>query len=530
MTGPLENAPYEVVSDPSDLLENLSARERSLVRASLAFHALSRPGRTVRVDFRRPARPGGTPQLTGADPMSAGPSLGVVTVRGRGDLVEAAPVVKVAAIVTADGDAAEPPVDRRRRRRRFVDDLALRFPVWGDEVKQAALAFGLARADRVITDRVEPLTAGEPVTPRDGAPKSVLFGLYWLEHGGAEKWALETVKLARDEGLHPIVVTDMAASQVLAGHPALEGATLLVLGEGVAHEPLLREIARNYRLVGAVIHHSNWLYAALPLLRQLRPGIPTVDSLHVIEWENGGFPMVSARYDAFVDTHHVIAPGLRDYLTDVKHVDPAKVVYAPLRSLGFRKTELTAGRRRFSAAPVTLGYVGRAVVQKRPLLFLELVRRLRRGGTDVRAIMHGDGPLSSLVRERARRWGLDDVVEFRGPEIGVDSTYDEIDVLVISSQVEGLTLTSMEVGRAGVPIISADVGSQRVLTSKALLMSRSPVAFLRRSTRAIVALLRSPGFVAATLREQQGKADALAALEDAAPVYRKLFQRMKSAE
>ena len=66
--------------------------------------------------------------------------------------------------------------------------------------------------------------------PRRGAQPAVIVGLHWFELGGAERWAFETVKLVREAGLLPIVITQSrlasavdraAGARRRARHPVL---------------------------------------------------------------------------------------------------------------------------------------------------------------------------------------------------------------------------------------------------------------------------------------------------------------------
>ena len=99
------------------------------------------------------------------------------------------------------------------------------------------VAFDALRQRR--TDHIENRRASRPIpcTPRPvgggagarrGTRPAVLFGLHWLELGGAESWAMETVAMAREAGLLPIVVTRPALGpprhrparlRRCAGHP-----------------------------------------------------------------------------------------------------------------------------------------------------------------------------------------------------------------------------------------------------------------------------------------------------------------------
>ena len=50
--------------------------------------------------------------------------------------------------------------------------------------------------------------------------------MHWFQAGGAERWALETVKLVRDAGFIPIVITDRDGHQPWIADPAFDDAIL----------------------------------------------------------------------------------------------------------------------------------------------------------------------------------------------------------------------------------------------------------------------------------------------------------------
>src|SRR5690606_10662874 len=101
--------------------------------------------------------------------------------------------------------------------------------------------------------------------------------------------------------------------------------------------------------------------------------------------------------------------------------------------------------------------------QKRPYVFVRLVHKLSRAGLPVRAIMHGDGELDAATRHDIRRARLTRLIEMRPHSRPVADTWAEADLLVVSSLNEGLTLTTFEAIAAGVPVVSADVGSQSTI-------------------------------------------------------------------
>jgi glycosyltransferase involved in cell wall biosynthesis len=371
-----------------------------------------------------------------------------------------------------------------------------------------------------------PLDRGAGQQPRDNAP-AVLFGLHWLELGGAERWALDTVRLATEAGLTPIVLTDRPSAHPWITRPELADAVVLPLThplDPAADSALLSGILANFDVRGIHIHHNTWLYQRLPWLKAQRPDIPVVDSLHILEWRTGGFVDIAARLSNMIDVHHVISPALRDYLLGQQGLPPEKIKLATLANL--TGTDITAvNRTRAADDPFTVVFVGRFTQQKRPYLFLQLAARLRKHAPGpVRFVMHGDGELGNEVQSLRARYRLGDDLEVRSPDIPVARTLSEADVLVISSDNEGLTLTSFEATAAGVPVVSTDVGSQASLVATDLLCPRHPYPFLHAAATSIATMMTSPDQRKKWLDEQIVKAAAFAKLPDARSWTRELYQ------
>jgi hypothetical protein len=116
----------------------------------------------------------------------------------------------------------------------------------------------------------------------------------------------------------------------------------------------------------------------------------------------------------------------------------------------------------------------------------------------------------------------------RGADRSVADTLAEADVLVISSDNEGVTLTSFEADAAGVLVLSADVGSQASVVPEAMLVPRPPLAFLREAERVVVGLSDDPGLAARLLPQQHAQVEAFAALPRARDWTRALYERWAS--
>lgn len=513
----------------------LDARERALVIGAANFQALTRPGQTIRLTVLR-GPSGSLPSLTDEQTTSIEweddrEVVGSVVFRSLVHTTVAATDSDGLVDLVVDVGGSEQTASAYHQLPGLKGALrrAVRFtvPVQFDALRQFRTdlverryrASDLPRKAGVRIDR------GASATETGKAP-AVLFGIHWLELGGAERWAVETVRLAKEAGFTPVIITDRPSGHPWITRPEFDGAVIIPLTHPLAADSestLLNGILSMFDVRGVHVHHCTWLYERLPWLKAIRPDIPVVDSLHILEWRTGGFVDISVRMSNVIDKHHVISPQLRDYLVGRQNVDRDKVALATLANLTVRDEDLTPVET--GDAPFTVAFVGRFTQQKRPYLFLKLAAELKSSAPGaVRFIMHGDGELSGEVHGLRSRLGLSDSLEIRGPDQQVSLTLAEADVLVISSDNEGLTLTSFEASAAGVPVVSSDVGSQASLIADGLLCPRHPYPFIRTAADRIATMMTSPQQREAWLAEQRDKSVAFAALPDARSWIRDLYQ------
>lgn len=310
-----------------------------------------------------------------------------------------------------------------------------------------------------------------------GAPGAVLFGLHWFELGGAERWAFESVRLAREAGLLPIVLTNRESHHPWVAREELDGALIIPFSDATSKsqtpgvEELLRRILRLFDVRGVVVHHNQWLYDRLHWIVRSRQGVPVVDSTHIVEYRGGGYPLSGALVTEAITTHHVISPTLKRWMVDVQGIDEQKVVMAPLGGLTVKSTEATF-RTRHAGEPLTVAFIGRMARQKAPEVFATVAKHVRKSRDDVRFVMHGDGDMASWVDDLLRSYGLPEVVR-RDSTVPVAETLGEAHVLVVPSHNEGLTLTTLEAVAQGVPVVSTDVGAQADIVPRWALVSRN---------------------------------------------------------
>lgn len=514
------------------VIDSLSLREQRLAIGAANFRALCNPDVDIELVVHR-GQGGERPRLTNEpvthhDDIRTRPIVGTLRFIARS--VPGAAVLATTtfhALVSPDSamvadDGAPMSLYWRLRQR-----IERRFPLHYDLLRQLVLARREHRLQSRPLARRE-LTDGERVTevlPAEASRRAVLIGIHWLDLGGAERWAVETVKLVRDAGFLPVVITDRESHHPWITRSEFDDAVVIPMSfplDEPSDESFLHAVVSGFDVVGVIVHHCAWLYDRLPLIKQWRPEAQVIDSLHIIEYAGGGYPASGVHLDPFIDLHHVISPQLADWLTGPQRVLTDKVVLAPLVGLTVDPQPPSVEAR--SSDVFRIGFIGRFVRQKRPYLFLKLLRRLHDDGLPIHAIMHGGGELEAVIRRRIHEYGLDGVIEIRDHDVPVAETLAEIDLLVVSSQNEGITLTTFESLAAGVPVLSTDVGSQDTIVHDAMLVPRAPHGFVDAASAVVARLAADPVERRRAWEQETERARAFSAHESATEWMRRTLQ------
>lgn len=362
-----------------------------------------------------------------------------------------------------------------------------------------------------------------------GSPRAVVVAMHWFQAGGAERWALETVKLVRDAGFIPIVITDRDGHQPWIADPAFDDAILLPMTmpvqERPGDSPVLRALFEQFDIAGILIHHCQWMYDNAWWVKTHFPQTRIVDSLHIVEYYfHGGFPKESVAHDKWIDLHHVISPQLERWLIDNHQIDASKVVDAPL--VGLTADSVTPiFKERDADKPFTVVYIGRMVRQKRPEAFILTAKAMQSAYPGkFHFIMQGNGDMDAFADMMIKRYGLKDVIERRALDFSVRETYHDADALLVSSINEGITLTSIEAISAGVPVISANVGSQETLIPPKGLCRRMTSNFVHDAKSALSHILNNEEDRRKLWESELARLQKFSELESAEAYFKKMLK------
>ena len=362
-----------------------------------------------------------------------------------------------------------------------------------------------------------------------GSPRAVVVAMHWFQAGGAERWALETVKLVRDAGFIPIVITDRDGHQPWIADPAFDDAILLPMTmpvqERPGDSPVLRALFEQFDIAGILIHHCQWMYDNAWWVKTHFPKTRVVDSLHIVEYYfHGGFPKESVAHDEWIDLHHVISPQLEHWLINDHQIAPEKVVDAPLVGLT-ADAKTPSFKERDKTKPFTVAYIGRMVRQKRPEAFILAAKAVNAAYPGkVRFIMQGNGDMDAFSDMMIKRYGLEEVIERRALDTPVAQTYRDADALLISSINEGITLTSIEAISAGVPVLSANVGSQETLIPPKGLCRRMTSSFVHDAKSALSHILNNEEDRRKLWESELARLQKFSELESAEAYFKKMLK------
>lgn len=101
--------------------------------------------------------------------------------------------------------------------------------------------------------------------------------------------------------------------------------------------------------------------------------------------------------------------------------------------------------------------IGRVTNIKRPDRFLDLVNEMLRRNSKMEFLLVGDGALLEQCKERIRSENLP--VRVLGWQSEIEKVLAVTDIVVLTSDNEGMPLSLIQAGMAGIPVVATNVGS-----------------------------------------------------------------------
>lgn len=216
----------------------------------------------------------------------------------------------------------------------------------------------------------------------------------------------------------------------------------------LAGVPVLMHTVHGYAFPAARNAFQSWLYLTLEWL-----GARITDALVLLKQDD--LDLARARLHVAEDRLHLVPNGV-DVERYAPRIDAA-------RSL-IRQEQLG-----INDGCVAIGMVGRLWQQKNPDCFVRAaISLLRSGQVQARFFLIGDGELRAGLEACIREAGFADSIRILGWRNDVEELLAGLDVFVLPSRWEGLSLAILEAKSAGLPVVVSDIPGNRDLVREGI--------------------------------------------------------------
>ncbi len=299
------------------------------------------------------------------------------------------------------------------------------------------------------------------------------------------------------------------ANEVLALGPSTDGGqeTGLVPLVGSPGVGLRELVTRAYRIRGlvlgdrfdVVIAHGGWAAQVVAVAAASGRGRAVLAWQRILNfppqlWRRGRRPwwrLVSRQFDAAVTLTEEMEQELRDLhfegpiwtIPNARKPDRFAVID--------RHDEAARLRAEVGVGPDTrlIGFVGHLVTQKRPDRAVACVASVVRSGVDAHLVLAGEGPLHPVLEAQVAQLGVVERVTFLGHRSDIERVLGGVELLLLTSDAEGIPGVAIESLMAGCPVVSYPVGGVAKVVddgTTGVVLSRPDAALM---SRAVVSLL-----------------------------------------
>ena len=302
---------------------------------------------------------------------------------------------------------------------------------------------------------------------------NILMFFPWMITGGADRFNLSLINGLDKEKYNVIVILTEPNKNVLR-QEFEKHAIVYDLTSFIDQKYWLAFV--NYIIEKEdinVIFNSNskFGYYVLPYLKARYSKLPIIDYIHMEEWynRNGGYSRYSSMLDSIIDKTLVCNENSKNILQEHfgRREEDIKTVYVGVDEDEFDPAkynkEKLLEKYSLDKNKHILSYICRISEQKRPILLLEIINKLKKVRKDFKVLVVGEGNLLSKMKAKAKEFNLDDYIQFLGNIEQTEGIYKISDLTINCSIKEGIALTSYESLSMGVPIVSSNVGGQAEL-------------------------------------------------------------------
>lgn len=295
----------------------------------------------------------------------------------------------------------------------------------------------------------------------------ILFIFPWLVTGGADLFNLDLIKRLDKDKYEAIVLTttpsenplyqefSKVCSEVYDMSAFLERSDYINFTDYII-------LSRNIDLV--FISNTHYGYYMLPYLKRKYSDIPFIDYIHSIDLadEREAFGRCSFDVDKYLTHTYCCNNFTKNQLLNNYNRSRVDTVYIGTDTDKYNPKKYFKDKMKdkykIPKDKIIISFIARLSEEKRPLMFVDIAKKLLEERDDLYFVIAGDGYLFNDVSKEITK-------DFK--MLGIISDTEEIyalsDITINCSSLEGLALTSYESLAMNVPVISTDVGGQTEL-------------------------------------------------------------------
>lgn len=338
--------------------------------------------------------------------------------------------------------------------------------------------------------------------------KTIVFFIHWFNPSGAEYYALECAKIAKDMGYKIIWIVEFDSINQnwkrMFENISQNIYYLFKLNHNINSNDWLKNLILKYKPVAIHIHHSYFAYQHIEYIKNIFPCIVTIDSTHIIEIKNGGFPAMSLTAKNHIDFRNVISEGLKKYFLNHGILENKIVrsnIIPDIIDSKFIKPD-------FNKNIFRIGFVGRLSEQKRPYLIIPFIKKLEsyfnnlKQQPNIEIIIYGNGEYYKDMLEALNKLKTSIKINILTNCYDKNEIYTNLHCVIQLSENEGISLVSYETILYKVPLFCTNVGQQKEIINNIFLLSDHPRKSLNEVVIKIIELYNNPKFFEASLLEQ----------------------------
>ncbi|HKN19727.1 MAG TPA: GT4 family glycosyltransferase PelF [Dissulfurispiraceae bacterium] len=329
-------------------------------------------------------------------------------------------------------------------------------------------------------------------------PKVILQLIESWGPGGAEKVLLELCRGVDKKHFYPVVI--LLHDGWLYDKLKESGIEAIVVSNKYSYDPLflweLFGIIRKFKV--DIIHSHEFMMNVYGSLAGLLTGIPVIATVHGKKyfhehWRRRFAYRVTARFSSMI----AVSRDLKQFISEKTGASGNKigVIYNGINCAAYGNGDAASLRKELglaSGAPV-IGMIGNLYKVKGYPFFLQAAREILKTFPGAVFLIVGRGELQEALEQQAAELGLGDSIRFLGFREDIPDLLNLIDIFVLSSLSEGLSLSILEAMAAGKPVVATNVGGNPEVIVEGSTGFLVPVGDPEALARRIMTFLSDPG-------------------------------------